>query len=162
MRFESEILITQMCFLFQDEMAEEQRMASLRRWRRAALVATRMSTYIESSKAWMSSNRLRLNPSKTELIWLGSSRRLHHCSGTGMRVLTFDPMTVSDLGVLIDSGMSLARHVNYILGVFLPTLTTVNHPSILHRGHCSCSGTCTHTHVTHTDYCNRLLVSCSS
>jgi hypothetical protein len=44
----------------------------------AALLATRMSTCIESVKAWMSSNRLRLNPSKTELIWLGSSRRLHH------------------------------------------------------------------------------------
>ena len=65
----------------------------------------------------MSSNRLRLNPSKTELIWLGSSRRLHHCSSTGMRVSDVDLRPVDcvrDLGVLIDSGMTLARHVNYI------------------------------------------------
>ena len=86
----------------------------------AAVLATRMSTCIESVKAWMSSNRLRLNPSKTELIWLGSSRRLHHCSSTGMRVSDVDLRPVDcvrDLGVLIDSGMTLARHVNYISGV---------------------------------------------
>ena len=31
--------------------------------------------------SWMSSNRLRLNPSKTELIWLDTSRRLLQCDG---------------------------------------------------------------------------------
>ena len=35
----------------------------------AAVLAERMSACIENVKAWMSSNRLRLNPSKTELIW---------------------------------------------------------------------------------------------
>ena len=38
----------------------------------------------------MSSNRLRLNPSKTELIWLGTSRRLLHCEGLGMTVCGAD------------------------------------------------------------------------
>ena len=36
----------------------------------------RMSACIEDVAIWMSTNRLCLNPSKTELIWLGSSRRL--------------------------------------------------------------------------------------
>ena len=117
----------------------------------AALLATRMSTCIEGVKAWISFNRLRLNLSKMELIWLGFSRRLHHCSSTGMRVSDVDLRPVDcvrDLGVLIDSGMTLARHVIYIFGcLFLSGPTTANHPSIPHRGRCSCSGTRTHTHT---------------
>ena len=99
----------------------------------AALLATQMSTCIESVKAWISSNRLRLNPSKTELIWLGSSRRLHHCSGTGMRVSDVDLRPVDcvrDLGVLTDSGMTLARQVNYISGVCFFQLRQLR---IIHR-----------------------------
>ena len=37
-------------------------------------LVVRMVACIEHVKSWMTSNRLRLNPSKTELIWLGSSR----------------------------------------------------------------------------------------
>ena len=39
----------------------------------------RMSACIEEISTWMASNRLKLNPSKTEVIWLGSLRRLKHC-----------------------------------------------------------------------------------
>ena len=128
----------------------------------AALLATRMSTCIESVKAWMSSNRLCLNPSKTELIWLGSSRRLHHCSSTGMRVLDVDLRPVDcvrDLGVLIDSGMTMARHVNYISGVCFFQLQQLR---IIRR---SLTADAAHALVralihTRIDYCNGLLVSC--
>ena len=41
---------------------------------------------IEIVGRWMSSNRLRLNQSKTEFIWLGSTHRLARC--------TFDPITI--------------------------------------------------------------------
>jgi len=34
-----------------------------------------MTTCIEWVRCWMASNRLRLNPTKTELIWLSSPRR---------------------------------------------------------------------------------------
>ena len=48
----------------------------------------RMPVCIEDVSTWMSSNRLCLNPSKTELIWLGSSRRLQNCAtDTEMSVL---------------------------------------------------------------------------
>ena len=46
--------------------------------------------------------------------------QLHHCSRTGMKASDVDLRPddcVRDLGVLIDSGMRLARHVNYISGV---------------------------------------------
>ena len=127
----------------------------------ADLLATRMSACIESVKAWMSSNRLRLNPSKTELIWLGSSRRLHLCSNTGMRVSDVDLRPVEcvrDLGVLIDSGMTLARHVDHISGVCLFQLRQLR---ITRR---SLTPDAAHALVralihTRIDYCNGLLAS---
>ena len=110
----------------------------------------------------MSSNRLRLNPSKTGLIWLGSNRRQHHCSSTGMRVSDVDlrPVDcVQDLGVLIDSGMTLARHVNHISGVCLFQLQQLR---IIRR---SLTSNAAHALVralinTRIDYCNGLLASC--
>ena len=56
----------------------------------AADLMARMSNCVESVASWMSSNRLRLNPSKTELIWLGTSRRLQHCAGLTMSVCGAD------------------------------------------------------------------------
>ena len=128
----------------------------------AALLAKQMSTCIESVKAWMSSNRLCFNPSKTELIWLGSSRRLHHCSGTGMRVSDVDLQPIDcvrNLGVLIDSGMTLTRHVNYISGVCFFQLRQLR---IIRR---SLTADVAHALVcalihTRIDYYNGLLVSC--
>ena len=86
----------------------------------AADLMARMSICIECVASWMSSNRLRLNPSKTELIWLGTSRRLLYCEGLGMTVCGADVRPVEcvrDLGVLIDSNMTLSNHVNNVAGI---------------------------------------------
>ena len=77
-------------------------------------LTNRFTPCIEVMGCWMSSNRLRLNASKTEFIWLGSTRRLVRC--------TFDPVfingdtilpsrTVRDLGAYIDSGLNFDEHV---------------------------------------------------
>ena len=77
-------------------------------------LTNRLTHCIEVIGRWMSSNRLRLNASKTEFIWLGSTRRLAIC--------TFDPiiingdtippsLTVRDLGAYIDSGINFDEHV---------------------------------------------------
>jgi len=42
-------------------------------------LVARMTTCIERVRCWMASNRLRLNPTKTELIWLSSPRRTITC-----------------------------------------------------------------------------------
>jgi len=69
---------------------------------------------------WMSSNRLKLNADKTEFIWLGS----RHASATleGGRDTTADKDqllqptdTVRDLGVLIDSQMTMEAHVQNVV-----------------------------------------------
>jgi hypothetical protein len=81
-----------------------------------SLVA-RMSTCIVEINEWMASNRLKLNPTKTEVIWLGSPQRLKHCpvgelqiAGVGIKPTTH----VRDLGVMIDNDLSLQCHVNHI------------------------------------------------
>ena len=82
-----------------------------------AQLSARLAHCIEAMGQWMSSNRLKLNASKTEFIWLGSTRRLAGC--------TFDPIiisgvpiqpssTVCDLGAYIDSGMSYTDHVTRV------------------------------------------------
>ena len=120
-----------------------------------------------SRRGWVPTDFV-LTPSKTELIWLGSSRRLHHCSSTGgmsvsLSLSTFDPDDfVRDLGLLIDSGMSLAKHVNYFSGICffqLRQLWIIRRSLTADAAHALVCALVTHMH---TDYCNRLLVSCSS
>ena len=55
---------------------------------------------------WMRASRLRLNPSKTQVMWLGSSRQLVHVDIRDIAVLAASVPVVDsarDLGVIIDS-----------------------------------------------------------
>ena len=52
-----------------------------------AQLSFRLAHCIEFTNQWVSSNRLKLNASKTKFIWLGSTRRLARC--------TFDPIIIS-------------------------------------------------------------------
>ena len=68
----------------------------------------------------MASNRLRLNPTKTELIWLGAPRYVRQCP-TGpllVAVVHITPSSqVRDLGVIVDSELTLVPHVNHVTSV---------------------------------------------
>ena len=127
----------------------------------AADLMARMSICIECVASWMSSNRLRLNPSKTELIWLGTIRRLQHCDGFNMTVCgaVIRPVEcVWDLGVLIDSNMTLSNHVNNVAGICFYQLRQLR---IIHR---SLTTDAAHSLVralihTRVDYCNGLLAA---
>ena len=62
----------------------------------------------------MSSNRLKLNPSKTELIWFYSGRR--QLSFVEDDIVLFGSRiapvhTVRNLGVMLDSNMTMSQHV---------------------------------------------------
>ena len=74
-----------------------------------------MSSCIADVGAWMASNRLRLNPTKTVLILLGSPRRVVNITLGSVRIdeveIPLSPL-VRDLGVYIDSGLSLKDHVD--------------------------------------------------
>ena len=68
----------------------------------------------DSVSRWMSSNRLKLNLSKTELIWFYSGRRQlsfveNKIELFGSRIAPVH--TVRDLGVMLDSNMTMSQHV---------------------------------------------------
>ena len=127
----------------------------------AADLMARMSNCVESVASWMSSNRLRLNPSKTELIWLGTSRRLQHCAGLTMIDCEADVRPVEcvrDIGVLIDSNMTLLNHVNNVAGICFYQLRQLR---IIRR---SLTTEAAHSLVralihTRVDYCYELLAA---
>ena len=76
-----------------------------------------MCRAIDALSGWMASNRLLLNPSKTQFIWLGSRRQL---AGVDMQLLaeTYPHVTFSlivrDLGATLDQELSFSQHVNLL------------------------------------------------
>ena len=68
----------------------------------------------DSVSRWMFSNRLKLNPSKTELILFYSGRRQlsYNENDTELFGNRIAPVhTVRDLGVMLDSNMTMSQHV---------------------------------------------------
>ena len=62
----------------------------------------------------MSASRLRLNPSKTNVLWLESRQQLQKIQVRTISVLSVTiPVTESayDLGVVVDSQLTLSGHV---------------------------------------------------
>jgi len=62
----------------------------------------------------MRSNRLQVNPSKTEVLWCSSSRRQHQIPTSPVRIGSTNVLLVTsvrDLGLYIDCDVSLQTHV---------------------------------------------------
>jgi len=62
----------------------------------------------------MRASRLRLNPAKTEVMWLGSYQQLKHVDIDDIPILSMQVKiaeTARDLGVVLDSQLSLSSHV---------------------------------------------------
>jgi hypothetical protein len=81
-----------------------------------AVVGT-MSRAMETLHSWMSSNRLRLNPTKTQLIWLGTPQQLSKIDLASLALkyphFTFST-SVRDLGVILDQELTFTRHINLL------------------------------------------------
>ena len=63
---------------------------------------------------WMRASRLRLNPTKTQVMWLGSGQQLKHVDISDISLLSTTVQVVEsarDLGVIIDSQLTLSSHV---------------------------------------------------
>ena len=76
-----------------------------------------MNRAMEALEAWMSSNRLRLNSSKTQLIWLGTRQQLAKIDLEALAQefpqFTFSS-SVRDLGVTLDQELTFTRHINLL------------------------------------------------
>ena len=89
---------------------------------RSALMVNRLSDCVDVVKGWMASNRLRINPTRTEVIWLGSRSCLQHCPKSPLFIsgaLITPSSQVRNLGVVIDSELSITTHVNNLVKVCL-------------------------------------------
>src|SRR5678815_3563226 len=72
---------------------------------------------MQTLEAWMSSNRLRLNPNKTQYIWLGTRQQLAKINLEALALefpwITFSS-SVLDLGVTLDQELTFTRHINLL------------------------------------------------
>lgn len=79
----------------------------------------RMELGIERIADWMRSNRLRLNPEKTDFLWCATRRRCLHLDTGALSVcgaLIRPSTSVRDLGVLLESDLSMRRHIAWTVG----------------------------------------------
>ena len=122
--------------------------------------AQRVSACIDEIADWMASNRLMLNPSKTDLLWC--SMRGHPDGVTLMlRGVPVEPSClVRNLGVSLDEELTLTTHVNLLVGRCYGQLRSIK----------SCRRALTRSAavmmvnsfiVSRVDYCNSLLAACS-
>ena len=57
-------------------------------------IMPRLLSCIEAFNGWMSSNRLKLNPDKSELIWFASSHQLKNITQSAMMIGSYDVISV--------------------------------------------------------------------
>jgi len=79
--------------------------------------ALRLSESIVSIESRMSSHRLKMNPDKTQLLWIGTRPQLSKVAVNEVALST-GPLgfstVVSNLGVLFDEHLSMADHVTAV------------------------------------------------
>ena len=70
---------------------------------------------MEAIGQWMASNRLKLHPVTTDLLWCATHRRQHQLNRNSVVFggATVQPSsTVRDLGIILDSEMSFGPYIN--------------------------------------------------
>ena len=129
----------------------------------STVVNQRFVSCVEQIDAWTSSNRLKMNADKTQLIWLGTRQHLDKLSTSELDLLSARvrfSTVVSDLGVLVDSQLSMADHVAALSRVCLFQLRQLRlvQSSLTEES----AKTLVHTFISsRLDYCNSLLYSVS-
>ena len=80
----------------------------------AATAVDRLSACVADVNDWMTASRLRLNPSKTQVMWLGLSQQLDKINIRDVSLLSASITVINtarDFGVILDSQLSLDAHV---------------------------------------------------
>ena len=76
--------------------------------------STKVSGCVNDVAGWMQSNRLQLNPEKTEFLWCSTCRRQHQLPTATLTIgsTTVAPVpSVRDLGIFVDSDLVMRTHV---------------------------------------------------
>lgn len=119
-----------------------------------------LSACINDISNWMASNRLRLNPDKTEAIWFSSSRRVDsiptNVISVGTNLIT-PSTTVRSLGVTFDNALNMKSHVSKVVSACFNQLRLIR--SIKNSLSQDNLKLLLHAFVSsRLDYCNSLLV----
>jgi hypothetical protein len=72
---------------------------------------------VEKIDLWMNRNRLKLNPDKTQVIWIGTRQQLagvNICQLTLSNTVISFSQTAADLGLIVDSRLNMANHVSSV------------------------------------------------
>ena len=83
----------------------------------ALTTTARLSHCVTDVARWLSASRLRLNPAKTALIWLGSRQQVEKIDVHEVMVLSTSVTTVDttrDLGVVLDSHLTMSAHISSV------------------------------------------------
>ena len=91
---------------------------------------------VEHLKDWCSFRRLQLIQDKTELIWFGSESKLANLKQLDKTLnicsVVVEPTdSVSDLGVILDSELSMRRHVDTLSSICCFFLSSASPASVL-------------------------------
>ena len=114
---------------------------------------------MEDIAQWMSSNRLKLNPSKTDFMWCATRRRQHQLSKDHVTFAGSDiqpSSTVRDLGVLLDSELSFGPHISQLVSrcfLYLCRIKSCEHALPMDAAKAVVNSFV----IPRVDYCNSLL-----
>lgn len=118
-----------------------------------------LSNGIGQIQEWLSANRLKLNPSKSELICLGQKRQIKKVMLDRVRVGSDQILrskVVRNLGVFLDEDLSMADHISRVVSRGFLELRKLR--SIITSVTREVALTLVHALVcTRLDYCNSLL-----
>ena len=86
---------------------------------------SQLEACVEDIAAWMSANRLQLNAAKTDILWCSSQRRVAQLPSQPFLVCGSSVLpspVVRDLGVWIDSGVTMSAHITKTVASCFTTL----------------------------------------
>ncbi|XP_049336250.1 uncharacterized protein LOC125802391 isoform X1 [Astyanax mexicanus] len=121
---------------------------------RSYQVSSRISACLSDVSMWMSSHHLKLNPSKTDLLFIPGTTSLHNNIS-----ISFDNSLVTpsaearSLGVVMDDQLSFSSHIANLTRSCRFLLYNIRRISV--SG--SHSGACASLVISRLDYCNSLL-----
>jgi len=123
----------------------------------SVILQSTVSTCVDDISAWMKSNRLQLNTTKTEVMWCASSRRMYQVPAVPLRIGA-DRITpvnsVRDLGVYLDSDLSVKTYISNCFELFRCPASDTECPKVAAP---ACTQLCHSLVLTNLDYCKSVL-----
>ena len=124
---------------------------------------TSLQNCIGDIQDWCNSRRLQLNPTKTELIWFGSRTNLKKIADLDLNLYIgpaiIKPVTVvRDLGVYLDSELSMKHHISTVVRVCFFHLRRLKSIRRILGAEVT-SGLVSAFVTTRMDYCNSILAA---